>query len=194
MKIRINSSITTLILMVGLISFTAGCSSTQKTGGAGLQSVVTQNVVRIAGVKAMQGANLSPVKGKLLSIKLTGFIDAANQGFIENLVRSRVEDAGGRLVAQDKAAIILEVVVNSAGNDFGTSRVPVISRSERTEGTVDMDLVIRNAADGEKLSSQHVVGEAKYEQTAVLGIEGMGNYYVKEKGSFTEVPNPSNYR
>jgi hypothetical protein len=172
-----------------------GCSTTQKTGGAGLVSVVAQNVVRIAGVKAIKEADVSSLSGKATYVKLTGFIDDQNRGFIDHLARSRAEDAGARLVSEDKAQLMLEVVVNSAGNDRGGSRIPVISRSERTEGTVDLDIIIRNTTDGTKILTQNVRGEAKYEQTSVIGIQGSGTYYVKNsKGKYVEVPNPTSYR
>lgn len=172
-----------------------GCSSTQKTGGEGLVSVVAQNVVRIAGIRAMQSADLSAVKGKAAFVKLTGFVDDRNKNFLENLVRSKIEDSGARLVSEDKAAVTVEVVVNSAGNDRGASKVPLLTSSERTEGSVDMELIIRNTADGARLSSQNVSGLAKYEQSSVLGIEGSGVYYVKDaKGDFKEVPNPAAYK
>lgn len=180
-----------MLLIIGLI----GCSSTQKTGGSGLVSVVAQNVVRIAGVKAIKNADLSPLNGNATYVKLTGFIDTQNRGFIDHLARSRAEEAGGRLVAENKAQFILEIIVNSAGNDQGRSRVPVISRSERTEGVVDLDIIIRNIADGTRVSTQNVRGEAKYQQTSVIGIQGDGVYYVKNsQGKFIEVPNPASYK
>lgn len=172
-----------------------GCASTQKTGGAGLSSVVAQNVVRVAGERAMQEADLSAVKGKMTFIRLTGFVDDRNKGFLDNLVRSRAEDAGARLVSEDKANVIMEVVINSAGNDWGDSKVPLLSHSERTEGAVDLDIIMRNPADGTKISTQHVRGDAKYEQSTVIGITGSGGYFVKDKkGQFVEVESPTSYR
>ena len=172
-----------------------GCSTTQKTGGGGLVSVVAQNVVRISGVKAIKGVDLSPLKDMKTYVKLTGFVDASNRGFIDHLVRSRAEDAGARLVSEANAQNIVEVVVNSAGNDRGGSRFPVISRSERTEGSVDLDIIIRDVINGTKISTQNARGEAKYEQTTVIGIQGSGNYYVKNSnGKYIKVPNPEAYR
>ncbi len=172
-----------------------GCSTTQKTPGGGLVSVVTQNVVRIAGVKAIKEADLSSLKGSATYIKLTGFVDEQNRGFIEHLVRSRTEDAGARLVSEDNAQFTLEIVVNNAGNDQGRSNIPIISSSERTEGAVDLDLIIRNTANGTKISTQNIRGEAKYEQTTVIGIQGRGEYYVKDKSSkYVKVPDPASYR
>ncbi len=172
-----------------------GCSTTQKTGGAGLVSVVAQNVVRIAGVKAIDSADLSSLDGMTTFVKLSGFVDDQNRGFIDHLAHSRAENAGARLVSEDKAQRMLEVVVNSAGNDRGGSRVPVISRSERTEGAVDLDIIVRDTSDGTKIANQHVRGEAKYQQTTVVGLQGSGTYYVKnDNGKYVEVPNPTSYR
>lgn len=172
-----------------------GCSTKQKTAGAGFVSVVAQNVVRISGVKAIKGVDLSPLKDRKTYVKLTGFVDDTNRGFIDHLVRSKAEDAGARLVSEANAQNIVEVVINSAGNDRGGSRVPVISRSERTEGSVDLDIIIRDVINGTKISTQNVRGEAKYEQTTVIGIQGSGEYYVKNSnGKYIKVPNPEAYR
>jgi len=177
-----------------LLSTAVGCSTTQKTGGVGLVSVVAQNVVRVAGIRAMQDADFTATKGKLSHVKLTGFVDEQNRGFIDNLVRTKVEDAGARLVSEDKAQVLVQVTVNSAGNDSGGSS-RVVASSKRTEGIVDLDLILRDSRDGTKVSTQHVRGEAKYEQSSVMGFQGTGKYFVKERtGEFVEVPNPTNYR
>jgi hypothetical protein len=171
----------------------AGCSTTQKTAGEGLSSVVAQSVVRIAGLRAMHDADLSALKGKSTHVDLTGFIDDKNKSYLESLIKSKVEAAGGR-ITDGKAAMTLEVLVNSPGNDMGAaSKVPLITRSERTGGTIDLDLTIRRSG-GAKVKTEHVHGESKYEQTAILGIEGQGKYFVKGSGGeYTEVPNPSTY-
>lgn len=171
------------------------CASTQKTGGAGLISVVAQNVVRIAGVQAMKGADLSILKDRLTYVKTTGFVDDRNEKFIDNLVRSRAEAAGAKLVREDKSQVVLEVVVNSAGNDQGRSKVPLVMRSERTEGSVDLDLIVRDVNNGSRLSTQQVKGEAKYQQSTVMGFQGSGEYYVKNnQGKFDLVKDPSSFR
>ena len=184
-----------LILMSLCFAFSFGCSTTQKTGGEGMVSVIAHNVVRIAGIKAMQTVDLSSVKGKATFVKLTGFVDDRNRSFLENLVRSKSEEAGARLVSEDKAALTIEVVVNSAGNDRGASAVPLITSAERTEGTVNIDLIIRSTSDGTKISTQNAFGQAEYEQRSVLGVSGSGTYYVKDAaGAFKEVPNPALYK
>lgn len=182
-------------MLIATLFLLPSCASTQKTGGGGLISVVAQNVVRIAGVQAMKSADLSQLKDKLTYVKTTGFVDERNEKFIDNLVRSKAEVAGARLVREDKAQLILEAVVNSAGNDQGNSKVPLVMRSERTEGSVDLDLIVRDVNNGSRLSTQQVRGEAKYQQSTVIGFQGSGAYYVKEaNGKFTMVENPSNFR
>ena len=56
------------------------------------------------------------------------------------------------------------MVVNSAGNDQGTSRIPVINRALRTESVVDLTLIFRDPSTGSRISTQDIRGEAKYEQ------------------------------
>jgi hypothetical protein len=170
-----------------------GCSTRQKTMGLGMVSVVAQNVVRIAGVKAMKDADLSPVEGKKTYVKTTGFADDFNRGFIDNLVRSGAEDAGALLVKESSADIILEVAVNSAGNDLGSTRIPLITKATRTEGTVDLSLTMRDNNTGRRISKQTIIGHAKYEQGEFVGIQGSGQYYVKENGKYVKVENPSTY-
>lgn len=182
-------------LLVVALLILPSCASTQKTGGGGLISVVAQNVVRIAGVQAMKGADLSILKDRLTYVKTTGFVDDRNEKFIDNLVRSRAEAAGAKLVREDKAQVVLEVVVNSAGNDQGRSKVPLVMRSERTEGSVDLDLIARDVNNGSRLSTQQVRGEAKYQQSTVIGFQGSGEYYVKNStGHFDLVKDPSSFR
>ncbi len=183
------------VFLCAVLFVLPSCASTQKTAGHGMASVVAQNVVRIAGVKAMTKADLSKLKGQKTYVKTTGFVDASNENFIENLVRSKAEEAGALLVREDNADLILEAVVNNAGNDQGRSKVPLVMRSERTEGSVDLNLIIRNVENGSRLSAQHVRGEAKYQQSTVVGFQGSGEYYVKgSDGRFTLVENPSAYR
>ncbi|MFC1845337.1 hypothetical protein ACFLZ5_11205 [Thermodesulfobacteriota bacterium] len=182
-----------LIFVFLVIVIFSGCSTKQKTMGQGMVSVVAQNVVRIAGIKAMKDANLTAVKGKKTFVKTTGFADDFNRGFIDNLVRSKAEDAGCLLVNENSAEIIIEVAVNSAGNDLGATKIPLLSNSTRTEGTVDLSLTLRDNNSGQRISKQSIIGHSKYEQGEIIGIQGSGQYYVKEKAKFIKVDNPSSY-
>ena len=182
----------TVCIFLASIMF-SGCSTRQKTMGLGMVSVVAQNVVKIAGVKAMKDADLSPVKGKKTYVMTTGFADDFNRGFIENLVRSKAEDAGALLVKKSSADLILEVAVNSAGNDLASTRIPLITKATRTEGTVDLSLTLRDNNTGQRISKQSIIGHAKYEQGEFIGIQGSGQYYVKENGKYVKVDNPSTY-
>lgn len=184
--------ISLIFIFLAVIIF-SGCSTKQKTMGQGMVSVVAQNVVRIAGVKAMKDANLSVVKGKKVYVKTTGFADDFNRGFIDNLVRSKAEDAGCLLVDENNAEIIIEVAVNSAGNDLGSTKIPLLSNSTRTEGTVDLSLTLRDNNTGRRISKQSIIGHAKYEQGEIIGVQGSGQYYVKENNKFVKVDNPSSY-
>ena len=116
-----------LFVFLAATTFT-GCSSKQKTADQGMISVVAQNVVRIAGVKAMKNANLSSVKGKKIYVRTTGFADDFNKGFIENLVRTKVEDSGALLVKESSADLVVEAAVNSAGNDQGITKIQTTRR------------------------------------------------------------------
>ena len=72
------------------------------------------------------------------------------------------------------------MVVNSAGNDQGTSRIPVINRALRTESVVDLTLIFRDPSTGSRISTQDIRGEAKYEQKRWVGIiDESGKYYIK---------------
>lgn len=156
------------------------CQSTQKTTGEGLISVVAQNVLKIAGNQAIENANFSNLNNVSVTVELKGFVEQKTEGFIQNLVSSSAEKSGALLIRNGKPDIIIEAVVNSAGNDQGSSRVPVINRALRTESVVDLTIIFRNPDTGKRLSTQNIRGEAKYEQKTWVGIiDESGKYYVK---------------
>jgi hypothetical protein len=156
------------------------CQSTQKTTGEGLISVVAQNVLKLAGKQAIQNANFSNLNNVPVTVELKGFVEEKTEGFIQNLVSSSAEKSGALLIRNGKPDIIIEAVVNSAGNDQGSSRVPVINRALRTESVVDLTIIFRDPDTGKRLSTQDVRGEAKYEQKTWVGIiDESGKYYVK---------------
>jgi len=184
-----------VLVMSVVVAVAMGCSTTQKTPGGGLTSVVAQNVVRIACVSALRSADLTSLSGKSVELKLTGFSDEKNKGILELLFRSKMEESGARIVAADAAEIQAEVATMSAGNDQGRSSFPLLSHSERTEGSVDVLLTLRNPKTGEVISSQPLTGAAKYQQTTFIGLQGGGIYYVKTaKGKFEKVPDPTTYK
>lgn len=157
-----------------------GCSTTQKTGGEGLLSVVSQNVLRIAGGRVMEDVDFTSVKGRRVAVQLTGFVEDRNRGFLTNLVEVEAESAGAFLVRSGDPEISIEVAVNRAGNDAGKSSVPILKASRRTEATVDLTFTIRDAASGERLSVQRYMAESKYEQSKWVGIiDGKGAYFVR---------------
>jgi len=169
--------ITLSILFLLLVS---ACQSTQKTYGEGLVSVVSQNVVKLAGNSAITQADFSSIKDKKILVELTGFVEERTKGFIDNLVSSNAEKEGARLIRSGDPDILVEVVVNSAGNDQGTSRIPVINRALRTESVVDLTLIFRDPSTGSRISTQDIRGEAKYEQKRWVGIiDESGKYYIK---------------
>lgn len=192
MKKNTSWAIRNLVMLVCCTVLLNGCSSTQKTSGQGMVSVVAQNVVRIAGYKAVQDISIDEVREKKCHVKVTGFADDFNEGFIRNLVRKKIEDHGGFLVDESRAELIAEVVINAAGNDLGVSRY-IIGSSARSEGTVDLTLVLRDAVSGRRLSSQHLIGESKYSQGSVLGVQGSGAYFVKTMNGWDAVKDPSSY-
>ena len=156
------------------------CQTTQKTTGEGLISVVAQNVLKIAGNQAIENANFSNLNNVSVTVELKGFVEEKTEGFIQNLVSSSAEKSGALLIRNGKPDIIIEAVVNSAGNDQGSSRVPVINRALRTESVVDLTIIFRNPDTGKRLSTQNIRGEAKYEQKTWVGIiDESGKYYVK---------------
>tara|TARA_B110000503_G_C7112400_1_gene398712 strand:+ start:1021 stop:1599 length:579 start_codon:yes stop_codon:yes gene_type:complete len=164
-----------------------GCQSTQKTVGTGLVSVVSQNVLTLAGNKAIQDANFRYVNGLSAKVELKGFVDEQTNGFISNLVSSSLEKSGALLIRNGDPAIIIEVVVNSAGNDRGTSSIPIVNRALRTESVVDLTLIFRNADNGSRISTQNIRGESKYEQKTWVGlINESGKYYVKSGATSEE--------
>lgn len=173
-----------LLIAAFLMASVNACSTTQKTEGSGLLSVVTQNVLTIAGDAAIAQADFSAVKGKGIQIELSGFVEEKNRGFLTNLVSSKAENEGALLVRFGRPALILEVVVNRAGNDAGKSNVPIIKASRRTEATVDLTLTVRDPVSGQRLSSQRVAALSKYEQAKWVGIvDGKGQYYVRTAAS-----------
>ena len=169
-----------LFISFTIILIVTSCQSTQKTTGEGLISVVAQNVLKLAGNQAIKGANFSSVNNVKVKVELKGFVEEKTKGFIENLVSSNAEKNGALLIRNGEPSIIIEAVVNSAGNDQGSSRIPVINRALRTESVVDLTIVFRDADSGKRISTQDLRGEAKYEQKTWVGIiDESGKYYVK---------------
>lgn len=193
MKMRFFGYLCTMIIASSFFVL-GGCSTTQKTEGAGMVSAVVQNVVRIAGISAMKTADFSSIKAKKVHVKTTGFADDFNKGFVEHLVRTKVEDSGAFLSSEAEADAIIEAAINNAGNDLARSKVPLVSSSERSEGTVNLTITIRDAHSGRRVSSQNCIGYAKYEQGEFLGVPGSGQYFVKENGSYVLVPDPTAYK
>ena len=68
-------------MIVALITL-AGCSSTQKTQGQGMVSVVAQNAVRIAGSEAVSKLDISEVYGKKAHVVVTGFADVSTVSYV----------------------------------------------------------------------------------------------------------------
>ena len=177
---NINNVYKKLFISFTIIFIVSSCQSTQKTTGEGLISVVAQNVLKLAGNQAIKGANFSSVNNVKVKVELKGFVEEKTKGFIENLVSSNAEKNGALLIRNGEPSIIIEAVVNSAGNDQGSSRIPVINRALRTESVVDLTIVFRDADSGKRISTQDLRGEAKYEQKTWVGIiDESGKYYVK---------------
>jgi hypothetical protein len=177
------------LVMVLVVS---GCSSTQKTEGQGMVSVVAQNVVRIAGSEAVKDLDLSETKERPTHIEVMGFADEFSEGYVLNLIRNAVEDQGGKLVAEQYAKLMVEVAVNAAGNDVGTSGY-ILGSSARSEGTVDLTITVRDLETGNRYSRQKIVGHAKYQQGSFLGISGSGAYFVLRGDDWEIVDDPTYY-
>lgn len=190
--IKISKIIVPSVLALLLISLLIGCSTTQKTAGQGMISVVAQNVVRIAGKEAFTDVDLTEVKDRNVTVLITGFSDEFSSGFIENLSRNAVEASGGKLVGEAYAELIVEVAVNAAGNDLAGNSY-IVGGSARSEGTVDLTITIRNNKTGDRLSRQQIVGFAKYQQGTFLGIVGSGAYFVLRNDRWELVDDPTYY-
>ena len=169
-----------LPLFLVMVCTLTACQSTQKTSGEGLISVVAQNVLKLAGEQAIKTVNFSAVSNKSVKVELKGFVEEKTQGFIENLVSSNAEINGALLIRNGEPEIIIETVVNSAGNDQGSSSIPILNRALRTESVVDLTIIFRDANSGKRISTQNIRGESKYEQKRWVGlIDESGKYYVK---------------
>ena len=178
-----------LILFVSL-----ACSAVQTTSGGGLTSVIAQNVVRIACVKAMKPIDVKAFSGKKIELKLTGFNDDKNRGILELLLKMKIEQNNGIIVGPEAAELQAEVAILSAGNDAGASRM-ILVNSDRTLGTVDLILTLRNAKTGVPVFVIPLRGEAKHEQTSILGYQKNGYYYVMNaKGKYEIIPDPKLYQ
>jgi len=183
-----------LVTLTALLTVTlVGCSTTQKTEGQGMVSVIAQNVVRIAGARAVRDLDLSEVKDRKVFVDVSGFVDDFNKGYILNLIRNEVEASGGTLPNRDQAELLVEVAVNSAGNDRGNSDY-FIGGADRTEGGVDLTITTRNLATGERVARQTIRGQAKYQQGSLLGVTGSGAYFVMDGGDWDLVEDPARYR
>ena len=181
------------VLSLMVLTALSACSSTQKTGGQGMVSVIAQNVVRVAGAKAVRDLTLSELKGQKTHVQISGFVDEFNKGFINNLISAQVEDAGGRLVDRSNADFVVEVGVNAAGNDNGRSDY-FVGSAERTEGSVDLTVVLRKAATGERMSSQTIRGYANYQQGSFLRITGSGAYFFNQGDEWVFVEDPARFK
>lgn len=181
-----------LILLAIVFIALSGCSSTQKTQGQGMVSVVAQNAVRIAGSEAVSKLDISEVYGKKTHVVVTGFADEFNRGYVLNLIRDAVEDAGGQLEAEEKAELTVQVAVNAAGNDLGASSY-IIGGSSRSEGSVNLTITVRNSKTGARVSRQQIEGYAKYEQGTFFGISGSGAYFVLKGDDWVIVRDPAYY-
>lgn len=182
-----------LLLAIAAIAVLAGCSTTEKTQGQGMVSVVAQNVVRIAGNMAIRDLDLNDVANENTHVEVAGFVNEFNSGYVLNLIRDEVENSGGRLASESNATISVEVAVNAAGNDRGKSSY-FIGGSERTEGAMDLTVTVRDTHSGEKLSRQVIRGEAKYQQGSLMGFTGGGAYFVRENGDWEKVENPATFK
>ena len=169
-----------------------GCSSTQKTQGQGMVSVVAQNAVRIAGSEAVSKLDISEVYGKDSYVVVTGFADEFNRGYVLNLIRDAVEDAGGQLASESNAELTVQVAVNAAGNDLGASSY-IIGGSQRSEGSVNLTITVRDSETGARVSRQQIEGYAKYQQGSFLGITGSGAYFVLKGENWEIVRDPAYY-
>ncbi|MFZ4514144.1 MAG: hypothetical protein ACOYNX_10985 [Geothrix sp.] len=189
----IRSRLVSLGLGVGALLGGLACTAVQTTTGGGLTSVIAQNVVRIACVTALRPMDPSAFAGKKVELKLTGFNDDKNRGILELMIKSKIEQNKGIIATAEAAEIQAEVAILSAGNDAGASRMIVVN-SDRTLGSVDLVLTLRNAKSGAYISSKSLRGEAKYEQTAILGFQKDGKYYVKNaKGDYEIIQDPKSY-
>lgn len=180
-----------VIAIVSLLTL-MGCSSTQKTQGQGMVSVVAQNAVRIAGSEAVSKLDISEVYGEKSYVVVTGFADEFNRGYVLNLIRDAVEDAGGQLASEGNSTLTVQVAVNAAGNDLGASNY-IIGGSQRSEGSVNLTITIRNTESGGRVSRQQIEGYAKYQQGSFLGITGSGAYFVLKGDDWEIVRDPAYY-
>ncbi len=188
-----NLSLKILIFTLSSMLLLSACSTTEKSSGIGMISVVAQNVVRIAGSKAVRDLNLGEVKGQKVYVDVTGFADDFNRGYISNLLKNEVEKFQGKLVNSQYADYVVDVAVNAAGNDKGGSNY-IIGGAQRTEGSVDLTVTVRSLITGDKISSQIIRGEAKYQQGSIMGITGSGAYFVKNRGGWEVVDDPARYK
>lgn len=168
-----------LLVVMASISL-AACSQTQKTEGVGFISGTTQSVLTIAGNAAIADADFTLIRAKQVSLNFTGFVEERNQGFLQNLVARRIEASGGSLARSGRSDIEIEVIVNRAGNDQGSSTIPIIQQARRTEAVVDLTLVFRDPSSGNRLAEQNIRGEGKYEQARWVGVQGRGKYFVRK--------------
>jgi hypothetical protein len=98
-------------------------------------------------------------------------------GYVENLIRTEVENQVGKHAGEKLTDIMVEVAVNAAGNDLGTSDY-IVGGSSRSKGTIDLTTTVRDLKTGGRLSTQKVLGRAKCQQERFLGVSGAGAYFV----------------
>lgn len=84
------------------------------------------------------------------------------------------------------------MAVNAAGNDLGGSSY-IIGGSQRSEGSVNLTITVRNSETGARVSRQQIEGYAKYQQGSFLGITGSGAYFVIKGDDWEIVRDPAYY-
>jgi hypothetical protein len=167
-----------VLLMFLLLSFIvsivviSGCASTRPAFSADAGSVTQQRVVGMATDRALRQADFKPLSGKKVYIEMVGFSTLREAEFIKQAVREKIQGEGGRLVdTAPESDIKVQVNIKIAGLDYGTSKVPVISHTEKYPATVRLVLSFIDGVSKVATYTKTVEGQATYKETRTFGIE-----------------------
>ena len=141
----------------------------------------------------MEVAQTERIVESSLSRAIIGFADENMRPYFQYFFESKIENAGCILSGPD-SDLVLQVVVHSAGNNQGASAIPVIQSRTRSEGKVNMSIILRDK-NNQKLMDEDISGESKFESRTTLGVAAMdGAYYVNENGSrWVKIDDPNNF-
>ncbi|MDI6784267.1 MAG: hypothetical protein QME64_09275 [bacterium] len=162
-----------LICFVVSIVLISGCASTRPAFSADAGSITQQRVIGMATDRALRQADFKPLAGRKIYIEMVGFSTLREAEFIKQSVRENIQGVGGIIVeVAPESDIKVQINIKVAGVDYGTGRVPLISRTDKVPSTVRLVISYIDMKSKDVMYSKTVEGQATYKETRYwFGIE-----------------------